>query len=238
MLARCQLMASPSRSGSVASSTPSAVSYTHLDVYKRQVLPQCGSALLVAGDVVFQHGDAAVAAVQFFGDAANIPIQALDGDGQLLCLHTDLLSLGFGGLGLPVEPLIVGLRGLIVPHLTADGLPGAVDAVGPEGNFQRLAPGAQLEEALGLFALLFQWADPGLQLAEDVPQTLEVLGRCGQTALGLVPAVAVLGDAAGLLEDLAALAALCGDDLRDAALPDDGVAIPADAGIQQQLLLY
>ena len=111
-----------------------------------------------------------------------------------------------------------------------------MDAVGPEGNFQRLAPGAQLEEALGLFALLFQRADPSLQLAEDVPQTLEVLGRCGQTALGLVPAVAVLGDAAGLLEDLAALAALCGDDLRDAALPDDGVAIPADAGIQQQLV--
>ena len=92
-----------------------------------------------------------------------------------------------------------------------------MDAVGPEGDFQRLAPGAQLEEALGLFALLFQRADPGLQFAEDVPQTLEVLGRCGQTALGLVPAVAVLCDAAGLLEDLAALAALCGNDLRDAA---------------------
>ena len=51
------------------------------------VLPQCGSTLLVAGDVVFQHGDAAVAAGKLFCDAANIPIQALDGNGQLLCLR-------------------------------------------------------------------------------------------------------------------------------------------------------
>ena len=200
------------------------------------VLPQCGSALLVAGDVVFQHGDAAVAAGKLFCDAANIPIQALDGNGQLLCLHTDLLSLGLGGSGLPVKPLILGLSGLIVPHLTADGLPGAVDAVGPEGDFQRLPPGAELEKALGLLALFFQRADPGFQLVEDVPQTLEVLCRRGQTPLRLVFAVAVLGDAAGFLENFAALAAFCGDDLRDAALSDDGVAVPADAGVQQQLV--
>ena len=200
------------------------------------VLPQCGSALLVAGDVVFQHGDSAVAAGKLFCDAANIPIQALDGNGQLLCLHTDLLSLGLGGSGLPVKPLILGLSGLIVPHLTADGLPGAVDAVGPEGDFQRLPPGAELEKALGLLALFFQRADPGFQLVEDVPQTLEVLCRRGQTPLRLVFAVAVLGDAAGFLENFAALAAFCGDDLRDAALSDDGVAVPADAGVQQQLV--
>ena len=200
------------------------------------VLPQCGGALFVAGDVVFQHGDAAVAAGKLFCDAANIPIQALDGNGQLLCLHTDLLSLGLGGSGLPVKPLILGLSGLIVPHLTADGLPGAVDAVGPEGDFQRLPPGAELEEALGLLTLFFQRADPGFQLVEDVPQPLEVLCRRGQTPLRLVFAVAVLGDAAGFLENFAALAAFCGDDLRDAALTDDGVAVPADAGVQQQFV--
>ena len=200
------------------------------------VLPQCGGALLVAGDVVFQHGDSAVAAGKLFCDAANIPIQALDGNGQLLCLHTDLLSLGLGGSGLPVKPLILGLSGLIVPHLTADGLPGAVDAVGPEGDFQRLPPGAELEKALGLLALFFQRADPGFQFVKDVPQTLEVLCRRSQTPLRLVFAVAVLGDAAGFLENFAALAAFCGDDLRDAALSDDGVAVPADAGVQQQLV--
>ena len=200
------------------------------------VLPQCGGALLVAGDVVFQHGDAAVAAGKLFCDAANIPIQALDGNGQLLCLHTDLLSLGLGGSGLPVKPLILGLSGLIVPHLTADGLPGAVDSVGPEGDFQRLPPGAELEKALGLLALFFQRADPGFQFVEDVPQTLEVLCRRSQTPLRLVFAVAVLGDAAGFLENFAALAAFCGNDLRDAALSDDGVAVPADAGVQQQLV--
>ena len=66
------------------------------------------------------------------------------------------ICLGLGGSGLPVKPLILGLSGLIVPPLTADGLSGAVDAVGPEGNFQRLPPGAELEKALGLLALFFQ----------------------------------------------------------------------------------
>ena len=66
----------------------------------------------------------------------------------------------------------------------------------------------------------------GFQLVEDVPQTLEVLCRCGQTPLRLVFAVAVLGDAAGFLENFAALAAFCGDDLRDAALSRRSSGLP------------
>ena len=88
-----------------------------------------------------------------------------------------------------------------------------MDAVGPEGDFQRLPPGAELEEALGLLALFFQRADPGFQLVEDVPQTLEVLCRRGQTPLRLVFAVAVLGDAGRFLKNFAALRGFCTDDL-------------------------
>ena len=198
--------------------------------------PQPGGAFLVAGNVVFQHGDPALAAADLLGDAADIPIQALDRNGQLLCLHPDLLSLLLGGLCFAVKALVVRLCRLVIPHLLAHGIAGPVHAVGPQGHFQRFALCGQLEELFCLGALFFQRADPGFQFVEDVPQTLEVLCRRGQTPLRLVFAVTVLGDAAGFLENFAALAAFCGDDLRDAALSDDGVAVPADAGVQQQLV--
>src|SRR5699024_8065739 len=58
----------------------------------------------------------------------------------------------------------------------------------------------------------------------------------GQAALGFVFAVAVAGDAGGLLKDLPPFARLGGHDLGDAALADDGVAVPAQAGVQKQLV--
>ena len=198
--------------------------------------PQPGGAFLVAGNVVFQHGDPALAAADLLGDAADIPIQALDGNGQLLCLHTDLLSLLLGGLGLPVKTLVVGLGGLVVPHLLAHGIAGPVHAVGPQGHFQRFALFAQFQEFLCLGALSFQRADPAFQLTQDVPQALQILARRSQTALGFGLAVAVLGNAAGFFKDLAALAAFGCHDLRNASLPDDRISVPADAGIQQQLV--
>ena len=198
--------------------------------------PQPGGAFLVAGNVVFQHGDPALAAADLLGDAADIPIQAFDRNGQLLCLHPDLLSLALCGFCGPVEPLVIGLSRLIIPHLTADGFLGPVDAVGPEGNFQRLALVPQSKELLGLGTLFFQRADAGFQFAEDVPQPLQILRRSGQAPFGLVFAVAVLGDAAGFLKNFPALSALGRHDLRNAALPDDGIAVAADAGIQQQFI--
>ena len=56
------------------------------------------------------------------------------------------------------------------------------------------------------------------------------------TALGFTPAVAVLGDARRLLEDLPALGTAAGDDLRDASLSDDRIAVPSQAGIHEQLI--
>ena len=198
--------------------------------------PQVCGAFLVAGNVVFQHGDPALAAADLLGDAADIPIQALDRNGQLLCLHPDLLSLALGGFGLAVEPLIIGLGCLVIPHLTAHGFLGPVHAVRPQGHLQRFAPGAQFQKLPGLVVLFFQRAHPGLQLAQDIPQAFQILGGGGKAALGLVFAVAVFGNAAGFLKDLPALAALGRHDLGNAALPDDRVAIAADAGIQQQLI--
>ena len=60
---------------------------------------------------------------------------------------------------------------------------------------QPLALFAQLQKLLGLLAVPLERADPPLQLAENVAQTLEVALGGGQTALGLIFAVAVFGDA-------------------------------------------
>ena len=136
------------------------------------LLLQGSRTLAVAQNVVFQHGDTAFGAADLLGDAADIPIQALDGNRQLLCLHTDLLSLLFGGLGLPVKTLVVSLGGLVVPHLLAHGFPGAVHPVGPQGHFQRFALGAQFQKLLCLGAFFFQRANPAFQLAKDIPQAL------------------------------------------------------------------
>ena len=136
------------------------------------LLLQGSRTLVVAQNVVFQHGDAAFGAADLLGDAADIPIQALDSNRQLLCLHTDLLSLLLGGLGLPVKTLVVSLGGLVVPHLLAHGFPGAVHPVGPQGHFQRFALGAQFQKLLCLGAFFFQRANPAFQLAKDIPQAL------------------------------------------------------------------
>ena len=136
------------------------------------LLLQGSRTLVVAQNIVFQHGDAAFGAADLLGDAADIPIQALNSNRQLLCLHTDLLSLLLGGLGLPVKALVVGLGGLIVPHLLAHGFPGTVNPIDPQGHFQRFALGAQFQKLLRLGAFFFQRTHPAFQLAKDIPQAL------------------------------------------------------------------
>ena len=48
--------------------------------------------------------------------------------------------------------------------------------------------------------------------------------------------MAEAGDTGGLLKDLPAVGALDGQNLVNAALPDDGVALPAQAGVHEQLV--
>ena len=47
----------------------------------------------------------------------------------------------------------------------------------------------RFQKLLRLGAFFFQRAHPAFQLAKDIPQALQVLARCGQTALGLGLAV-------------------------------------------------
>ena len=190
----------------------------------------------VVADVVVQHGDAAVAARHLFGDGADLAVQPVHLHGEPVHLGPDALGGGVDGLDLGGHPVVVRLGGLVAALLAAHGLLGGFHAVHPEGDLQLLAAGGKLQELLGLGALLFQGAHPAFQLVQNVVQALQVVLGAGQAALGLVLAVTVAGDAAGLLKNLPALGAFGAHDLGDTALPDDGVAVPAKAGVQEKLV--
>ena len=83
--------------------------------------------------------------------------------------------------------------------------------------------------------LLFQRFYLQLQLGDLVSDPQQVFLSAGELPLGLVLAVAEAGDARGLLKDLAPVGGLGGDDLADAPLADDRVAVGAQARVHQQL---
>ena len=95
-----------------------------------------------------------------------------------------------------------------------------------------------LEAAIGLrhLGLLFQLVQVGVQLAQDVVHTRQVLPRVLQPVLGLAPALLVLGDARSLLKKQAQLLRAGFDDAADGALADDGVSPRAQAGAQEHVL--
>ena len=100
----------------------------------------------------------------------------------------------------------------------------------------------QVLEFLGVFhveagvaALLLQGTKTAIELLQDVIQALDILQRALKLLVRLVLAGAELDDAGGLLKDLAAILGFAGQDLINAALADDGVALLADAGIAEQI---
>ena len=109
-----------------------------------------------------------------------------------------------------------------------------VERAHPGGNFAHAQLVAQDEVALGDLRLLLQRADLQLQLVDLVIDAQQVFLGLLELALGLLLPVAEAGDAGGLLKDLAPVGRLVGDDLGDAALPDDRVAVAAEAGVHQK----
>ena len=164
--------------------------------------------------------------------------QALAG---LLTLHVLLVhplgdAAGGGVEGLQIAlGLFQALRGLVVFLIDADGLLVEFIQRGHPGrnlpHFQ-LVPQSQI--AFGHLGLLFQGADLQLQLLDLVVDAQEIVLGLLQLPLGLLLPVAEAGDARGLFKDLATVSGLGGDDLRDAALADDGVAVAAQARIHEK----
>ena len=111
-----------------------------------------------------------------------------------------------------------------------------VERLHPDGDLGALELVAQVQIFFCRLGLLAQGLDLQLQLIDLVVDAQEVFLRAGKLALRLLLAVAVARDAGRLLEDLAALVALAGDDLGDAPLPDDRVPVAAEAGVHEQLI--
>ena len=112
---------------------------------------------------------------------------------------------------------------------------GFFNEVGPERNLQRLFFLGQLQKPFCPFCLLPQRLHAVLKLANDILKAQQIFIGAFQLFLRLHLAVAVLADAGGLLKNFPALTAFDRDDFLDSALSDDGIAIPSQTGIHQQL---
>ena len=102
-----------------------------------------------------------------------------------------------------------------------------------------LLAGHILLQALELhcrFGLLFQLAQVGGELAQNVFYPGQVLAGVGNAVFGFAPALFVLGDAGGLFQKQAQLFGARFDDAADGALADDGVGTWPQAGTQKHVL--
>ena len=96
----------------------------------------------------------------------------------------------------------------------------------------QLVPQKQI--LFGDLRLLFQRADLHFELFDLVVDAHKVFLGALQLALGLLLAVAETGNARRFLKHVAPVGAAGGDDLRDAALADDGIAVAPEAGVHEQ----
>ena len=88
---------------------------------------------------------------------------------------------------------------------------------------------------LGRLGLALQRPQPRPRLALDVERAIEVVLRPLELELRAAPALAVLAEAGGLLDQQPPVPRLRGDDLLDAPLGDDRVHLLAQAGVAQDL---
>ena len=148
-------------------------------------------------------------------------------------------------LGLLAAACDLGQRGL---RLLARG---ARRGGGALGGGQLLAPGAHgvarelparldglaLEALvqLGRLGLALERAQARARLALDVEGAIEVVLRALELELGAAPALAVLAQPGGLLDEQPPVARLGGHDRLDAALRDDRVRLLAQAGVGEHL---
>ena len=87
----------------------------------------------------------------------------------------------------------------------------------------------------GFLALLFQGLHPFFQFPQDVLHPFQIGLGAFQLSLGFVFAGLIFHNARCFFEHLAAILALGGEDFIDAALAHDGIAVPAQARIPEQV---
>ena len=131
-----------------------------------------------------------------------------------------LLQVFFGLLVLPVDILCLGVELVQRRH--------------PGGDLHNAQLVPQNEIALRHLGLGLQRADLHLQLFDFVPNAQEIIFRLFQLPFGLFFPVTEARDACGLLKNLPSVGAAGRDDLPDAALTDNGIAVSAETGIHQE----
>ena len=157
------------------------------------------------------------------------------------------LAVAVGKPGLDLRPLLgddgeIGLNRVALLLRLVRALLGGGELLGPSAGlggqklsaqFVRFALEAGVD--VGGLGLLLQRAQAAASLALDVERAVEVVLGALQPKLRAAPALAVLGEAGGLLDEDAAVARLRVDDLLDAALADDGVHLAAEVHVGEDV---
>ena len=187
-------------------------------------------------DVGLEDGDVRLLLADLAIQARHLGAQLFGGHVVLANFFTAVLGLGVDGVQVGFGLGLILLGGfqvrLELQGLGAEGL----EVFQPHGDLQHAELVAVDQILLRRFGLLAQGLHLELQLGNFIVDPHQVFLGALHLALGLLLAVAVFGDTGGLLEDLTALTALDGQNLVDLALADDGVALPAHAGVHEELV--
>ena len=116
-----------------------------------------------------------------------------------------------------------------------DGLFQPRRLVEPEGDIDFFLLRVEFEVFPCLSRLFFERSDPRGQLRFDICHPLHVGLGFSQLFFGFDFPIAEPCDSRAFLENAAAVFALAGDDFGDAPLSDDGIALPPDAGVHEEL---
>ena len=165
----------------------------------------------LAADLLGSH----VAAAHFLAQRLSCGIGSFQSG-----LGSDLLLLGSFHIGLQLELGSLEILQLLQPH----------------GDLQHTQLIAENEVLLGNLCLLAQRLNLQLKLGDLIVDAHQVLLRALQLTLGLLLAMAELGDTGGLFKNLAALTGLDGQNLVDLTLSDDGIALTTHTGVHEQLV--
>ena len=187
-------------------------------------------------DVVLDDRDLALPAGGGFVGRRRLAAHGLHLRGAAVRLEEILLDLPRGLLERRLRLAVAAFSDAdLLLHLAHDAA-GAVQRLEPEADLEVLFLRVVGDKFFRLLGLLAQRPDAALQLREDIAQAHEVFLGAVQTAFGLLLAVAEARDARGLFEDLPAVLAFRRNDSVDLALPDDRVAVAAEAGIHEKLV--
>ena len=200
-----------------------------------QLCFSAGNILLIMDNGALQHGDG-----RFLFLGLSIQFRGIKPDAlrlHVLLPHplAILLTLGIEGVQCGTGFVTLSFR-IVEVHLQ---LPGVhlqrVQIFQPHGDFQQTQLITKHQITLGLFGLFPQRLHLHLQLGNFIVDADQIVLGALQLALRLLLTVAELGDTGGFFKDLTALAALGRKDLVDLALTDDGITLPAQAGVHKQL---